>query len=192
MRLMAGMSTVPSAAASATAEPDISAKNMLVTMETWASPPRMKPTSALAKSTSRLEIPEWFMICPARMNSGMATMGKLSAPLNMRRGRSRRELWPLNTCPTRVPMARANPMGIPRRMSRATARPLMPAARLTAPPPPRRPPQRPGPSGQPHPPARVPHARARRPALRPPQAPVRPRLRPCARPSRTCGPAPTP
>ena len=70
----------PVAATSATAEPEISAKNIDWTMFTCARPPRMKPTSAVAKSISRREIDEEFMIAPARMNIGMARSGKLCAP----------------------------------------------------------------------------------------------------------------
>ncbi len=69
------------AATSATAEPEISAKNMRLSTITCASPPRIQPTSAWQKSISRCEIPEAFMIAAARMNSGIASSGKLVAPL---------------------------------------------------------------------------------------------------------------
>ena len=75
----------PRAATSATAEPEISAKNIEAEMLTMARPPRMKPKTAEAKSTSRCEIPDAFMIAPARMKRGMAIRGKPVAPENMTR-----------------------------------------------------------------------------------------------------------
>ena len=68
------------AATSATAEPEISAKNIEVSTFTCASAPLIQPSSALQKSISRCEMPEVFMIAPARMNSGIAISGKLVAP----------------------------------------------------------------------------------------------------------------
>ena len=47
---------VPSAATPATAEPEISAKNIEAPIVTIASPPRMKPSMAEAKSISRREM----------------------------------------------------------------------------------------------------------------------------------------
>ena len=69
---MAGIRIEPSAETSATAEPEISAKNIDAPIDTIASPPRMKPSIAEAKAISRREMPEAFMIAPARMNSGIA------------------------------------------------------------------------------------------------------------------------
>ena len=46
-----------------------------------ARPPRIQPNSAQANAISRREIPEAFMIAPARMKSGIAISGKLVAPL---------------------------------------------------------------------------------------------------------------
>ncbi len=71
------------AATSATAEPEISAKNSEVPMFTMARPPLMKPNSADAKAISRRDRLDEFMMAPARMNSGMASSGKLVAPPNM-------------------------------------------------------------------------------------------------------------
>ena len=68
------------AATPATAEPEISAKNMWLSTFTWASAPLTQPTSAWQKSISRCEIPEVFMIAAARMKSGIAISGKLVAP----------------------------------------------------------------------------------------------------------------
>src|SRR5438874_5397234 len=83
---IAGMRIDPSAAASATADPEISAKNIEVTMVTCASAPRMKPRSAEESAMSLREIPDAFMIAPARMKSGMAMRGKLVAPEYMASG----------------------------------------------------------------------------------------------------------
>src|SRR5881227_3984748 len=83
---IAGMRIDPSAAASATADPEISAKNIEVTMVTWASAPRMKPRSAEERAMSLREMPEAFMIAPAKMKSGMAMSGKLVAPVYMAMG----------------------------------------------------------------------------------------------------------
>src|SRR3954469_14852411 len=80
---IAGMRMEPSAAASATADPEISAKNIEVTMVTWASAPRTHPSSAEDSAISRREIPDAFMIAPARMKSGIAMSGKLVAPVYM-------------------------------------------------------------------------------------------------------------
>ena len=78
---MPGIRIEPSAATSATAEPEISAKNSEAPMDTCARPPRTQPNSADANAISRREMPEAFMIAPARMNSGIASSGKLVAPL---------------------------------------------------------------------------------------------------------------
>src|SRR5438105_12484923 len=78
---IAGMRIEPSAETSATADPEISAKNIEAPIETIASPPRMKPRIDAAKAMRRREIPEAFMIAPARMKSGTAISGKFSAPL---------------------------------------------------------------------------------------------------------------
>src|SRR5947207_8564212 len=78
---IAGMRIEPRAETSATAEPEISAKNIEAPIDTIARPPRMKPRIDEAKAMSRREMPEAFMIAPARMKSGIAMSGKLSAPL---------------------------------------------------------------------------------------------------------------
>src|SRR5437867_4188967 len=78
---MPGIRIEPSAATSATAEPEISAKNSEAPIETCASPPLIQPNSEVANAIRRREIPDAFMIAPARMNSGIASSGKLVAPL---------------------------------------------------------------------------------------------------------------
>ena len=83
---IAGIRIDPSAAASATADPEISAKNIEVTTVTCASAPRTKPSSAEESAIRRREIPEAFMIAPASTNRGMAISGKLVAPVYMTMG----------------------------------------------------------------------------------------------------------
>ena len=61
-----------SAAASATADPEMPAKNTLVRMLTCPNPPRRRPTSAMERFIRARVMPARFMISPARMNSGMA------------------------------------------------------------------------------------------------------------------------
>lgn len=78
--IIAGMMIGPVAATSATAEPEISAKNIEETTFTCASAPRIEPTSAVQKSIRRREIEDEFMTAPAKMNIGMAISGKLEAP----------------------------------------------------------------------------------------------------------------
>ena len=77
------MSSVPSAATSATAEPEISAKNIDEPTVTIDSPPRMKPSRAVARLISRRAIDDAFMMPPAKTNSGTASSGKSVAPWNI-------------------------------------------------------------------------------------------------------------
>ena len=79
---MAGMTTLPMAAASATDEPEISLWIIVATTVTMASPPRMNPTRLLARFTRRSEMPEVSISPPARIKSGIASSGKLDAPEN--------------------------------------------------------------------------------------------------------------
>src|SRR5690348_2485710 len=76
-----GIRIEPSAATSATAEPEITAKNSEAPIDTCASPPRIQPNSDDANAISRREMPDAFMIAPARMNNGIASSGKFVAPL---------------------------------------------------------------------------------------------------------------
>src|SRR6185437_12712853 len=78
---MPGIRIEPSAATSATAEPEISAKNSDAPIDTCARPPRIQPNTDEANAIRRREIPDAFMIEPARMKSGIASSGKLVAPL---------------------------------------------------------------------------------------------------------------
>ena len=79
---IAGIRIEPSAATSATAEPEISAKKSEAEIDTIARPPRMNPNTADANAMSRCEMPDEFMIAPARMKSGIAINGNEVAPLN--------------------------------------------------------------------------------------------------------------
>jgi hypothetical protein len=122
--LMAGIRIDPNAAASATAEPEISAKNMEATMLTMAKPPLMKPTRALQKLINLTERPAVFMSWPARMNSGMAINGKLSAPWKSLKGT---ESIPIPLAAMRITavMARAKPMGTLINTITMTKRPII-------------------------------------------------------------------
>ena len=78
---ISGIKTVPVAATSATAEPEISANTIETPMLTMPSPPRTNPISAETKLISLTEMPDVFIRLPARMNSGMAISGNLVAPV---------------------------------------------------------------------------------------------------------------
>ena len=84
VRVMAGISTEPVPAASATAEPDMPAMIMLVTTTTCPRPPVRCPTKALASRTNRSVIPPLFIRAPARMKKGTASRGKESTPVTTR------------------------------------------------------------------------------------------------------------
>src|SRR5919201_7042645 len=81
-RAIAGITTLPMAAASATDEPEISDWIIVATTVTIARPPRTKPTRLWARFTRRSEMPPVSMRPPARMKSGIASRGKLEAPEN--------------------------------------------------------------------------------------------------------------
>src|SRR5210317_2129136 len=82
-RTIAGISTDPMAATSATAEPEISAKNMDTPTLTIARPPLTKPIKAEVRLISRREMLVVFIRAPARINNGIASNGKFVAPSNM-------------------------------------------------------------------------------------------------------------
>ena len=75
-----GISSAPTAAVSATAEPDRPANSIDSTAATCASPPRIRPTSANAKSISLREMPPSSIRLPASMKNGTASSVKLSTP----------------------------------------------------------------------------------------------------------------
>src|SRR6266852_8615744 len=112
----------PSAAASATADPEISAKNIEVTMVTCASAPRTKPGRAEESAISRREMPDAFMIAPANTNSGMAISGKLVAPVYITMGTlASCQTPPVCTMATSATTASATAIGMPNRTSTITA-----------------------------------------------------------------------
>ena len=99
------------AATSATAEPEISAKNSEVPILTMAKPPLMKPNRAEAKAIRRRDKLDEFMMAPAKMNNGMDRSGKLVAPVNMVMAALSRESMPpcttmatMATTPSEIPM----------------------------------------------------------------------------------------
>src|SRR3990172_2218190 len=130
---MAGMTTLPMAAASATEEPEISLWIMVATTVTMANPPRMNPTRLLARLTSRREMPEVSMRPPARTKRGGARRGKLEAPANRFRGTTLREVDCFQSRKRMVVMLRPKPMGtlitvrrtITPRISHSTPLPLL-------------------------------------------------------------------
>ena len=81
---MAGIIIEPKAEASAVAEPEMPEKNMLETMVTWASPPRIWPTSEREKATMRSVMPHAFINSPAMMKNGIANSVKESTPTKAR------------------------------------------------------------------------------------------------------------
>ena len=92
---IAGIRIDPSAATSATAEPEISAKNIEVAMLIMLKPPLINPTSAEAKAINLLEIPALFIIDPARINRGIAINGNFIDPSNITIAVSIRKLVPV-------------------------------------------------------------------------------------------------
>lgn len=70
---MPGISTLPKAVASATAEPDTPEKTMQDITVVRPSPPLNRPTQALAKLMMRAVMPPTFMMLPARMKNGIAS-----------------------------------------------------------------------------------------------------------------------
>ena len=137
---MAGIITEPIAATSATAEPEISAKNKDTPTLTMARPPRRKPINAETNAISRLEIPPVFIKAPARMNKGIAINGKLVAPSKIDSAAFKKPSGPFSSqTPIRalVRMATAigNPIAIIANMPRRTRASLIvahPSTRLAA------------------------------------------------------------
>ncbi len=78
--IICGIMTDPTAAVSATDEPDRHPNIVEARMLTSAIPPRTKPTKTLARLTMRSAMPPTAMIAPARMKNGMANSEKLSMP----------------------------------------------------------------------------------------------------------------
>ena len=83
---MPGISTLPREAASATAVPEMPPKSIEPATLVMPSPPRIHPTSALAKRMMRSVMPPPFIRLPARMKPGMQRSTNTSMPANMRCG----------------------------------------------------------------------------------------------------------
>ncbi len=82
-RSMGGIMVEPMAETSATVEPEIPEKMYSATTTAMESPPRIQPTSACARRTSRTAMPPVSMRAPARMKRGMARSTKESTPSNV-------------------------------------------------------------------------------------------------------------
>ena len=91
---MAGMSSEPTAETSAADEPEMPENRYSLTTVVMPRPPRMCPTSARAKPTSRSVMPPVFIRSPASTNSGSASSRKESIPPIMRWGTTIRGSWP--------------------------------------------------------------------------------------------------
>ncbi|EGE60736.1 hypothetical protein RHECNPAF_13600122 [Rhizobium etli CNPAF512] len=77
-----GKSRAPSAAASATAEPERLESMQAAKIATNPRPPLIWPTMAMARLTMRRERPPVFITSPASRKKGTAISGKLSAPFS--------------------------------------------------------------------------------------------------------------
>ena len=78
--IICGIITEPTAAVSATDEPEIQPNMVEARMFTSAIPPRMKPTNTLARFTRRSAMPPTAMIAPVRMKNGIAKSEKPLMP----------------------------------------------------------------------------------------------------------------
>ena len=78
--IICGIITEPTAAVSATDEPEMQPNMVEARMLTSAMPPLMKPTNTLARLTSRSAMPPTAMMAPARMKKGMASSEKPLMP----------------------------------------------------------------------------------------------------------------
>ena len=77
---MAAIITPPTAAALAGPEPEMPPRNIATAIATSGSMPGPRPTSAMAKLTSRSATPERSKIEPTSTNIGMASSGYLPRP----------------------------------------------------------------------------------------------------------------
>ena len=109
---IAGIKIEPSAATSATADPEISAKNIEVAMLIMLKPPLINPTRAEAKAINLLDMPALFIIDPARINNGIAINGNFIDPSNITIAVSIKKLVPVfNTIAIIVVTARPIAIG---------------------------------------------------------------------------------
>src|SRR5436190_14600717 len=107
--------SLPEAAASASAEPDMLASTMACRTFTCASPPRTRPTIALQNRNSRSMMLPVLMNEAARMNSGMASNNWLA-------------IMPFSNCSAAVPMSRPDTKSQrmdPAIIAKATGSPMM-------------------------------------------------------------------
>ena len=70
----------PTAAASATAEPEMPPNSVEAAILTWPSPPRTCPISEPAKAMIRAAMPPRIIRSPAKMKNGMARRLKADTP----------------------------------------------------------------------------------------------------------------
>src|SRR2546426_12667022 len=94
---MAGMTTLPMAAASATEEPEISDWIMVATTVAMASPPRTKPTTLWARFTRGAKTRPAPMSPPPGMRAGMGGGGIRKHRKKGSRGRGATAPRPLTT-----------------------------------------------------------------------------------------------
>ncbi len=93
-----------SALASATAAPDTVDRPRPASIVTCASPPRTRPTTALARSISRSMMPPFIISSPARMKNGIDISGNALTAFIIRVG-SMLESRSLVKMPTTAPNA---------------------------------------------------------------------------------------
>src|SRR3712207_1102552 len=106
--------TAPGPAASARALPDKPEKSVSVTMLVWPSPPRARPTQAVAKRSS-VSVSRPPVISSAdRMKKGMARSGKLSSPAKTCCGTTRRSARSSFQITAALAMPMAKATGTPR------------------------------------------------------------------------------
>ena len=112
-RFMMGIMVELMAAVSATAEPEMPAKNIEATTATWARPPAIQPTRQLEKRTRRADMPPVSIRAPARMKNGIAMIGNESMPAKMRWTASSGTRNPVIHSTARAPRQSAKAIGMP-------------------------------------------------------------------------------
>ncbi|MGC4005485.1 MAG: hypothetical protein QM811_21155 [Pirellulales bacterium] len=78
--IICGIITEPTAAVSATDEPEMQPNIVEARMFTSAMPPRMAPTNTLARLTRRSAMPPTAMMAPASTKNGIASSEKPLMP----------------------------------------------------------------------------------------------------------------
>ena len=79
-----GLSVPPTAAAAATAEPEIEPNIILASTLTCPNDPGTRPTITCARLMRRIAIPPLFIRVPAKIKKGIASSAKLSSPFARR------------------------------------------------------------------------------------------------------------